>query len=56
MGKLVAATWRNKTLEIAHVRDCMARAGMKNVESLRFTRLFALFNWWGMALLGEKAG
>jgi ubiquinone/menaquinone biosynthesis C-methylase UbiE len=56
MGKLVAATWRNKTLETAHVRDCMARAGMKNVESLRFTRLVALFNWWGMALLGEKAG
>jgi len=56
MGKLVAATWRNKTLETTYVKQCMERAGLGSVESLRFPAQFAYVNWWGMALLGEKAG
>ena len=56
MGKVVAATWRNKTLETTYVRQCMERAGLGSVESLRFPAQFAYVNWWGMALLGEKTG
>jgi len=54
-GKTIAATWRNKILETAHVEECMKRAGMSTVRSLRFPWRFAYVGWWGMALLGEKA-
>jgi ubiquinone/menaquinone biosynthesis C-methylase UbiE len=55
MGKVIAATWRNKILETAHVRQCMVRSGMEEIEALRFPILFSYINWWGMALLAEKA-
>lgn len=54
MGKTVAATWRNKTLETPYVRQCMERAGLGRVESLSFTWQFPHIDSWGMALLGEK--
>jgi ubiquinone/menaquinone biosynthesis C-methylase UbiE len=54
MGKLIAATWKNKTLKPEYIMECMARAGITNIESLRFPWYFPHVNWWGMALLGEK--
>jgi ubiquinone/menaquinone biosynthesis C-methylase UbiE len=55
MGKVIAATWRNKILEQDHVKDCMKQVGITNIESLRFPWYFPHTNWWGMRLLGEKA-
>jgi ubiquinone/menaquinone biosynthesis C-methylase UbiE len=55
MGKVIAATWKNKVLSPAYVADCMKRAGMTRVETLRFPWYFAHVNWWGMILLGQKA-
>lgn len=55
MGKVIAATWRNKILRPTHVEDCMKRAGIQRVDALRFPWYFPHVNWWGMALLGEKA-
>jgi len=55
MGKVIAATWKNKVLSPAHVSECMKRAGMTRIERLRFPWYFPHVNWWGMALLGEKA-
>jgi ubiquinone/menaquinone biosynthesis C-methylase UbiE len=54
MGKLIAATWRNKVLDPAHVRDCMMRAGIGQVENLRFPWYFKHVDATVMALLGEK--
>jgi len=55
MGKLIAATWKNKVLDPAHVRDCMMRAGIVQVENLRFPWYFRHVDATVMALLGEKA-
>ena len=55
MGKLIAAAWRNKVLDPAHVRDCMIRAGVSRVETLRFPWYFKYVDATVMALLGEKA-
>jgi ubiquinone/menaquinone biosynthesis C-methylase UbiE len=55
MGKLIAATWRNKVLDPAHVRDCMMRAGIGQVENLRFPWYFKHVDATVMALLGKKA-
>ena len=55
MGKLVAATWRNKVLDPAHVSECMKRAGISRVETLRFPWYFNHVDATVMALLGERA-
>lgn len=55
MGKLIAATWKNKVLDPTHVEDCMMRAGISLVESLRFPWYFKHVEATVMALLGEKA-
>ena len=55
MGKLIAATWKNKVLDPAHVRDCMIRAGVSQVETLRFPWYFKYVDATVMALMGEKA-
>ena len=55
MGKVIAALWRNKTLEPIYVKECMRRAGIEHIETLRFPWYFPHVNWWGMALLGKKA-
>jgi ubiquinone/menaquinone biosynthesis C-methylase UbiE len=55
MGKVIAATWKNKVLSPAYVTDCMKHAGMTRIETLRFPWYCAHVNWWGMVLLGEKA-
>lgn len=55
MGKLIAATWKNKVLDPTHVRDCMIRAGVSQVETLRFPWYFRYVDATVMALLGEKA-
>jgi ubiquinone/menaquinone biosynthesis C-methylase UbiE len=55
MGKLIAATWKNKVLDPAHVRECMMRAGISQVESLQFPWYFKHVDATIMALLGEKA-
>ena len=55
MGKLIAATWKNKVLDPTHVRDCMVRAGVSRVETLRFPWYFKYVDATVMALLGEKA-
>jgi len=55
MGKLIAATWKNLVLDPAHVRDCMMRAGIGQVETLRFPWYFKHVDATVMALLGEKA-
>jgi ubiquinone/menaquinone biosynthesis C-methylase UbiE len=54
MGKMIAATWKNKILDPIHVKECMERAGITQVDALRFPWYFLHVNWWGMALLGEK--
>lgn len=54
MGKLVAATWRNKVLDPVHVRECMERAGIGRIETLRFPWYFKSIDATIMALLGEK--
>jgi len=56
MGKIVAATWRNKILTMTHVRECMEHAGLNRIETLRFPWYFPHINWWGMAFLAEKGG
>ena len=53
MGKLVAATWRNKVLDPVHVRECMERAGIGQVETLRLPWYFKTVDAAIMALLGE---
>jgi len=55
MGKLVAATWRNKVLDPTHVRHCMMRAGISQVAMVRFPWYFKHVDATVMALLGEKA-
>ena len=55
LGKVIAATWKNKILSPAYVSDCMRRAGMLRVNELRFPWCFPHVNAWGMALLGQKA-
>jgi ubiquinone/menaquinone biosynthesis C-methylase UbiE len=55
MGKVIAATWKNKILSPAYVSECMKRAGMPRIESLCFPWYFPHVNWWGMVLLGEKS-
>ena len=55
MGKAIAATWKNKTLNPEHIMECMARAGIVCIERLRFPWYFPHVNWWGMALWGEKS-
>ena len=54
LGKLVAATWRNKVLDPAHVRECMEQAGIGRIETLRFPWYFKTIDATIMALLGEK--
>jgi ubiquinone/menaquinone biosynthesis C-methylase UbiE len=54
MGKVIAATWKNKVLDPDHVRGCMKKAGITRIDNLRFPRYFPHTNWWGMCLLGEK--
>ena len=54
MGKVIAATWRNKILDVDHVKECMRLAGIMHIEHLKFPWYFAYANWWGMSLLGEK--
>jgi ubiquinone/menaquinone biosynthesis C-methylase UbiE len=55
MGKMIAASWKNKVLDPAYVSQCMSRAGMTRIQPLRFPWYFPQVNWWGMVLLGEKA-
>ncbi len=55
MGMLIAASWKNKVLNPVHVRDCMIRAGISRVETLRFPWYFKYVDATVMALLGEKA-
>lgn len=55
MGMLIAATWRNKVLNPAHVAECMIRAGISRIETLRFPWYFKYVDATVMALLGEKA-
>ena len=54
MGKVIAATWKNKTLEPEYIRACMDRVGITSIEMLKFPWYFPHVNGWGMALLGEK--
>jgi len=54
MGRLIALLWRNSTLDPAHIRQCMHRAGIRHIERLRFPRYFPHVNGWGMILLGRK--
>lgn len=54
MGKAIAATWKNKILSPALVRNSMEQAGINRIDTLRFPRCFPHVNWWGMALLGHK--
>ncbi|RJP20312.1 MAG: class I SAM-dependent methyltransferase [Candidatus Abyssobacteria bacterium SURF_5] len=54
MGKMIAATWRNKVLEPAHVIRGMNQAGITAIETLRFPWYFPHVNSWGMVLLGCK--
>lgn len=54
MGKVIAASWRNKVLDPGHVKECMKQAGMTHVEDLRFPWYFPHVNWWGMSILAEK--
>jgi len=54
MGKVIAATWKNKILDPEHVKDCMRRVGITHIDNLRFPWYFPHTNWWGMSLLGEK--
>lgn len=55
MGKVIAATWRNKILRQSYVEECMKQSGFGRIETLRFPWYLPQFNWWGMRLLGEKA-
>lgn len=55
MGKLIAATWKNKVLDPGHVRDCMIGTGISHVEILRFPLPFIHVDATVMALLGEKS-
>ena len=55
MGKVIAATWKNKILDPDHVKECMRQAGIARIDDLRFPWYFPHANWWGMSLLGEKA-
>jgi ubiquinone/menaquinone biosynthesis C-methylase UbiE len=55
MGKLVAATWKNKVLDPDFVRIFMIEVGMSRVETLRFPWYFKHVDATIMALLGEKA-
>ena len=55
MGRVIAATWRNKILHQSYVEECMKQVGLTRIESLRFPWYFPQFNWWGMRLLGEKS-
>jgi ubiquinone/menaquinone biosynthesis C-methylase UbiE len=55
LGKLIAATWKNKVLDPTHVGDCMMRAGISQIESLHFPWYFKHVDATVMALLGEKA-
>lgn len=55
MGKLIAATWRNKVLDPSHVTESMIQAGMARIETLRFPWYFKYVDATVMALLGEKA-
>jgi ubiquinone/menaquinone biosynthesis C-methylase UbiE len=54
MGKLIAATWKNKVLDPAHIEDNMTRAGIARIETLRFPWQFGYIGATVMALLGEK--
>jgi ubiquinone/menaquinone biosynthesis C-methylase UbiE len=54
MGKVIAATWKNKILKPEDIIEYMAHSGITHVERLRFPWYFPHINWWGMALLGEK--
>ena len=54
MGKLIAATWKNKVLDPDHVRYCMGRVGIDQIETLRFPWYFGHVDATIMALLGRK--
>jgi SAM-dependent methyltransferase len=56
MGKVIAATWRNVTLDPSYIKECMGRSGITSVETLQFPWYFPHVNWWGMAILGERGG
>lgn len=55
MGNVIAATWKNRTLETDRIKEHMRQAGMTRITSLRFPWYFPHANWWGMILLGEKS-
>ena len=55
MGKLVAATWKNKVLDPDHIAECMRACGIQGVETLHFPWYFKHVDATIMALLGERA-
>ncbi len=54
MGKLVAATWKNKVLNPDYVKSSMIELGIGRVETLHFPWYFKHVDATVMALLGEK--
>ncbi len=55
MGKLIAATWKNKVLDPDHVASCMRACGIQRVDTLHFPWYFKHVDATIMALLGDKA-
>jgi hypothetical protein len=55
MGKLIAATWKNKVLDPDHVASCMRASGIQRVDTLHFPWYFKHVDATIMALLGDKA-
>ena len=55
MGRLIAATWKNKVLDPDTIGDFMIEVGISRIESLRFPWTFKHVDATIMALLGEKA-
>jgi ubiquinone/menaquinone biosynthesis C-methylase UbiE len=55
MGRLIAATWKNKVLDPDYVKSSMIEVGISRVETLRFPWYFKHVDSTIMALSGVKA-
>jgi len=55
MGKLIAATWKNKILDPDYIRSFMLEVGISRVDALPFPWYFKHVDATLMALLAEKA-
>ena len=53
-GKIIAVLWRSNMLDPLYISECMNRAGINRIDTLKFPRNYFHVNNWGAALLGEK--